>query len=44
MLALYLGMLEADFEIVDSPELVDALSQLAERYRRAVDTSRHASG
>ena len=25
MLALYLGMLDADFEIVDAPELVDAL-------------------
>ena len=27
MLALYLGMLDADFTIVDSPELVDALRQ-----------------
>ena len=44
MLALYLGMLDADFEIVDSPELVDALSTLAERFQRAVDTSQHASG
>jgi predicted DNA-binding transcriptional regulator YafY len=42
MLALYLGMLDADFEIVDSPELVDALRELAERYRRAVDASQHA--
>ena len=41
MLALYLGMLDADFEVVDSPELVDALRELAARYRRAVDTSRH---
>ncbi len=39
MLALYLGMLGADFEIVDSPELVDALRELAERYRRAVEAS-----
>ena len=39
MLALYLGMLDADFEIVDSPELVDALRKLASRYQRAVDTS-----
>ena len=38
MLALYLGMLDADFEIVDSPELVDALRALARRYQRAVDT------
>ncbi|HEY3609568.1 MAG TPA: YafY family protein [Pseudonocardiaceae bacterium] len=37
MLALYLGMLDADFEIVDSPELVAALRRLADRYRRAVD-------
>jgi predicted DNA-binding transcriptional regulator YafY len=44
MLALYLGMLDADFEIVDSPELVDALGKLASRYQRAVDTSRRASG
>jgi len=40
MLALYVGMLDADFEIVDSPELIDALRRLAERYQRAVDTSR----
>ncbi len=43
MLALYLGMLEADFEIEDSPELVDALSEIAGRYQRAVETSRPAS-
>jgi predicted DNA-binding transcriptional regulator YafY len=35
MLALYLGLLDADFEVVDSPELVDALRTLADRYRRA---------
>lgn len=39
MLALYLGMLDADFEIVDSPELVEALRHLAERYRRAAGVS-----
>jgi predicted DNA-binding transcriptional regulator YafY len=39
MLALYLGLLDADFEIEDSPELVDALRELADRYRRAVDAS-----
>jgi predicted DNA-binding transcriptional regulator YafY len=44
MLALYLGMLDADFEIVDSPELVDALRKLASRYQRAVDISQQASG
>jgi len=39
LLALHLGLLDADFEIVDSPELIDALRKLAERYQRAVDTS-----
>jgi len=39
MLALYLGMLDADFEIVDSPELVDALRKLTRRYQRAIDAS-----
>jgi predicted DNA-binding transcriptional regulator YafY len=34
-LALYLGLLDADFEIVDSPELADALRILAARYLRA---------
>jgi predicted DNA-binding transcriptional regulator YafY len=40
MLALYLGLLDADFEVVDSPELVDALRELAERYQRATAASR----
>jgi predicted DNA-binding transcriptional regulator YafY len=45
MLALYLGMLDADFEIVDSPELVDALRKLAGRYQRAVSASgRNSAG
>jgi hypothetical protein len=44
MLALYLGMLDADFEIVDSPELVDALRTLTRRYQRAIDYSTQASG
>ena len=43
MLALYLGMLGADFTIVDSPELVAALEAVAERYRRAVEASRPVS-
>jgi predicted DNA-binding transcriptional regulator YafY len=43
MLALYLGMLGADFEIVDSPELVDALRRLTGRYQRAIDASQQAS-
>jgi predicted DNA-binding transcriptional regulator YafY len=44
MLALYLGMLDADFTIVDSPELVAALRMLTGRYQRAVDASQQASG
>ncbi|WP_067537546.1 helix-turn-helix transcriptional regulator [Nocardia crassostreae] len=35
-LALYLGMLDADFEIVDSPELAAAIHTLIARYQRAV--------
>jgi hypothetical protein len=34
--AAYLGLLDADFEITDSPELEDALRKLAARYQRAV--------
>src|SRR5215470_9451232 len=44
MLALYLGMLDADFTIVDSPELVNALHKLTGRYQRAINASQHASG
>jgi predicted DNA-binding transcriptional regulator YafY len=39
MLALYLGLLDADFTIVDAPELVHALRALAHRYQRAADAS-----
>jgi len=42
MLALYLGLLGADFEVVDSPELVTALRTLAARYQRAIDASQAA--
>jgi predicted DNA-binding transcriptional regulator YafY len=44
MLALYLGMLGADFTIVDSPELVDALRELTGRYQRAIDASQQPPG
>jgi predicted DNA-binding transcriptional regulator YafY len=44
MLALYLGMLDADFTIEDSPELVAALRKLTRRYQRAIDASQPASG
>ncbi|HET8787006.1 MAG TPA: YafY family protein [Candidatus Limnocylindrales bacterium] len=33
MMALYLGLLDADFTVTDPPELVDHLRRLAERYR-----------
>jgi predicted DNA-binding transcriptional regulator YafY len=39
MLASYLGMLGADFTVVDSPELVSALRTLAGRYQRAIEAS-----
>ena len=39
MLALYLGMLGADFTIVESPELVAALRTLTGRYQRAIEAS-----
>ncbi len=43
MLALYLGMLDADLTIVDSPELVAALRKLTTR-QRAIDASQQARG
>jgi predicted DNA-binding transcriptional regulator YafY len=36
MLALYLGLLDADFTIADSPELATALRKLTGRYQRAL--------
>jgi predicted DNA-binding transcriptional regulator YafY len=36
MLAVYLGMLEVDFEVDGPPELVEQLRTLADRYRRAI--------
>jgi predicted DNA-binding transcriptional regulator YafY len=36
MLAVYLGMLDADFEVEEPPELVEHVRALADRYRRAV--------
>jgi predicted DNA-binding transcriptional regulator YafY len=44
MLALYLGMLGADFTVADSPELVDALRTLTMRYQRAIDASTQPPG
>jgi predicted DNA-binding transcriptional regulator YafY len=40
MLALYLGLLDADFTVADAPELVAALDKLVRRYQRAVQASR----
>jgi predicted DNA-binding transcriptional regulator YafY len=39
MLAAYLGMLDADFEVGEAPELVEQLRTLADRYRRAITAS-----
>ena len=36
LLAVWLGMLEADFEVGNCPELADHLRKLADRYMRAV--------
>jgi len=40
MLAAYLGMLDVDFEVSESPELVEQLRKLADRYRRATSGKR----
>ncbi len=39
MLALHLGFLRADFEVVDAPELAEALRRLAARYERAAGSA-----
>jgi predicted DNA-binding transcriptional regulator YafY len=41
MLAAYLGMIGFDFEVREPPELVAALSALADRYRRAISLARY---
>jgi len=38
-LALYIGLLDPDFDIVEPPELAEAFIRLAERYQRAARTS-----
>jgi hypothetical protein len=41
MLALYLGMLDAEFTVTEPPELLARLSKLAERFSSAIpDPSR----
>jgi hypothetical protein len=37
MLAVYLGMLDLDFEVSGPPELLDAMRRLTGRYLRALD-------
>ncbi len=44
MLALYLGMLDADFEVIDAPQLVTALRELASRFERAADGAEVGGG
>ncbi len=44
LLALYLGMLGADFTIVDSPEMIAAMRTLTGRYQCAIDASQRESG
>ncbi|HET6949769.1 MAG TPA: WYL domain-containing protein [Acidimicrobiales bacterium] len=43
MLALYLGLLDVDVDVLDNPELAQAFDRLADRYRRAAG-SRPGSG
>ena len=35
LLALYLGLLDADFDVIDAPELAEELGKLARRFTRA---------
>lgn len=39
MLALHLGMLDVEFQVVDSPELAEALREVAERFVRAAGST-----
>lgn len=39
LLALYIGMLGVDFDVVEGPDLVEAMRTLAARYQRAADSS-----
>lgn len=40
VLAVYLGFLEVEFEVLEPPELVAHVAALGERYRRAATASR----
>jgi predicted DNA-binding transcriptional regulator YafY len=39
LLALYLGLLDVDFQVLDPPELVEAFARLAVRYARAAGST-----
>jgi hypothetical protein len=41
MLALYLGMLDAEFSVTDPPELLARLTKLSERFHGAVPNDPH---
>jgi hypothetical protein len=43
MLAVYLGMLGTDFEVIDAPELQKPLLTLGKRYLRAARAGRASS-
>jgi hypothetical protein len=38
-LALYIGLLDTDFDILEPPDLAEAFIRLAERYQRAARTA-----
>jgi hypothetical protein len=38
-LALYIGLLDTDFDILEPPNLAEAFLRLAERYQRAARTA-----
>jgi hypothetical protein len=38
-LALYVGLLDRDFQVLDPPDLAEAFIRLAERYQRAAQAS-----
>jgi predicted DNA-binding transcriptional regulator YafY len=40
-LALYIGLLDTDFEILEPPDLAEAFVRLAERYQRAAQAATH---
>ena len=43
MLAVYLGMLDAEFDVIDAPDLVIALRELAARFERAAGATEQST-